>query len=75
MAVFCVDLFVLFCYENLEITVCFPFVLVELDFCHLLAEYCLTDDCSEETVTDVLIFFVEIHESSEEYREIDNVKE
>lgn len=63
MSVFCVDLFILFCDENLEITVCFPLMLMELDFGDLLTEDCFTDDCSEEAITDVLILLVEIHES------------
>ena len=47
MGVLCVDLFVFFSYEDLEVTVCLPFVLVELDFGDLFTEDCFADDCSE----------------------------
>lgn len=75
MGVLGIDLLVLFCYENLEITICLPFVLMKLDFCNLFAEDCFTDDCSEKAITDILIFFIEIHESSKEDREVDDIKE
>ena len=75
MSVFGVNLFVLFCHENLEITVCLPFVLVELDFGDLLTEDCFADDCSKKAITDIFVFLVEIHESSKEDREIDDIKE
>ena len=64
MSVFGVYLFVLFCHENLEIAVCLPFVLVELDFGDLLTEDRFTYDCSEKAITYIFVFFVEIHESS-----------
>lgn len=75
MGVLGVDLLVLFCYENLEITICLPFVFMKLDFCNLFAEDCFTDYCSEKTITDILIFFIEIHKSSKEDREVDDIKE
>ena len=50
-------------------------MLVELDFGDLLTEDCFADDCSKKAITDIFVFFVEIHESSKEDREIYDIKE
>jgi hypothetical protein len=75
VGVLSIDLFVFFCNEDLEVAVCLPFILMELNFCNLLSEDCLTDYCSKETITDIFILFIEIHKSSQENREIYYIKE
>ncbi len=48
---------------------------MQLNLGHLLFENSIADDGPEESVANILIFLILIHEAAQEYREIDNIQE
>jgi hypothetical protein len=60
---------------DLEITISLPFLFVEFYFGNFLTEDGVTDDAPKESVADVLVLLVLVHEVAQEDGEVDDVEE
>lgn len=75
MSILSIDFFVFLSHVDLKITISFPFLFKQLNFCHFLTEDSIADDASKQSITNILVFFVLVHEASEEDWEIDDISE
>jgi len=73
MGVLGIYLFVFCSYENIEVTCCFPLLFMKLYFGYLFFENGIADNVSEESLTNVFVFFGFVHEISEENGEMNYI--
>ena len=66
MCIFCVYFFVIGCDIDFKVSLCLPLMFSELNATDFFLEDGLADQISEQAIASIFVFFIPVHEISEE---------
>jgi hypothetical protein len=73
MGILSIDFFVFGCNKDIKIAISLPLMLHHFYFEYFFLEDAITDNIPQQSITNILIFFMFVHEISEEDGEMNNI--